>query len=166
MLKPGWGTQSFRPPAQPGHGDLLPALVSEDWELQIPNSLSSTLLDQLAALIPANLALEAKQKELQAMLDVVAGIGPQNEAEALLAVQMAGIHVLSMRFMALASQAGQRSGYEKTLNSISKLTRTYAAQLEALKRFRGDPSQKILVEHLHIESGAQAVIGSINKGGG
>ena len=48
-------------------------------------------------------------------------------------------------------------------SSANKLTRTYAAQMEALNRYRGKGQQKMTVEHVHINSGGQAIIGNVTK---
>ena len=48
-------------------------------------------------------------------------------------------------------------------NSANKLTRTYTMQMEALNRYRGKGQQKMTVEHVHINSGGQAIIGNVTK---
>jgi hypothetical protein len=46
-----------------------------------------------------------------------------------------------------------------------KLLRTYTMQVEALQRYRGKGQQKVTVEHVHVHSGGQAIVGAV-KGGG
>ena len=51
----------------------------------------------------------------------------------------------------------------------NKLSRTYAALLEALNRHRGKGQQKVTVEHVHVHAGGQAVVGMVDapaRGGG
>ena len=50
-------------------------------------------------------------------------------------------------------------GYRENLNQANKLSRTYADLLEALNRHRGKGQQKVTVEHVHVHSGGQAVVG-------
>ena len=38
--------------------------------------------------------------------------------------------------------------------------------LEALNRHRGKGQQKVTVEHVHVHSGAQAIVGTVEGGGG
>jgi hypothetical protein len=48
-------------------------------------------------------------------------------------------------------------------NLAVKLLRTYALQLEALARYRGKGQQKVIVEHVHVHSGGQAIVGAVNS---
>ena len=48
----------------------------------------------------------------------------------------------------------------------NKLSRTFARLLEALNRHRGKGQQKVTVEHVHVHSGAQAVVGTVETPGG
>lgn len=47
--------------------------------------------------------------------------------------------------------------------AASKLLRAYAIQVETLRRMRAGGSQYMRIEHVHIESNAQAVIGNFQK---
>ena len=44
--------------------------------------------------------------------------------------------------------------------------RTFAAQMETLKRYRSGGQQKVIVEHVHVNKGGQAIVGAVNQGGG
>jgi hypothetical protein len=46
-----------------------------------------------------------------------------------------------------------------------KLLRTFAAQTEALQRYRGKGQQKVTVEHVHVHTGGQAIVGSVSQSG-
>jgi hypothetical protein len=46
-------------------------------------------------------------------------------------------------------------------NLAVKLLRTFAAQTEALQRYRGKGHQKVTVEHVHVNTGGQAIVESI-----
>jgi hypothetical protein len=48
------------------------------------------------------------------------------------------------------------------VNGLTKLTRTYAAQMEALKRYRSGGEQKMTVQHVHVADGGQAMVGNVN----
>ena len=51
-------------------------------------------------------------------------------------------------------------------NLAVKLLRTFVAQTEALQRYRGKGQQKVVVEHVHVHTGGQAIVGSVNQSGG
>jgi len=54
-----------------------------------------------------------------------------------LAVQMVGVHSLAMKFLATAALKGQTDhGKEVYTNRANRLLRTFATQVEALKKYR------------------------------
>ena len=99
-------------------------------------------------------------------LGFVDSMAPRDAAEALLLTQMAAIHQATMmmaRRMNHVENLPQQDAAERALN---KLARSYAAQIEALKRYRSTGQQKVTVEHVTVNSGGQAIVGSVTKGGG
>ena len=48
---------------------------------------------------------------------------------------------------------------------MTRLSRTYLAQMEALKKHRAKAQQTIRIERVTVESGEQAVVGSVQHGG-
>ena len=57
-------------------------------------------------------------------------------------------------------------GRSENLNQANKLSRTYVVLLDALNRHRGKGQQKVTVEHVHVHSGGQAVVGMVGAPGG
>jgi orotidine-5'-phosphate decarboxylase len=51
---------------------------------------------------------------------------------------------------------------DSAVNGLTKLTRTYAAQMEALKRYRSKSEQKMTVQHVRVAEGSQAMVGNVN----
>jgi hypothetical protein len=49
---------------------------------------------------------------------------------------------------------------------LNKLARTFAAQVEALKRYRSNGEQSIRVQHVTVNDGGQAIVGDVQAGGG
>ena len=58
------------------------------------------------------------------------------------------------------------TGRRENLTQANKLSRTYAALVEALNRHRGKGQQKVTVEHVHVHAGGQAVVGMVETPGG
>jgi hypothetical protein len=56
-------------------------------------------------------------------------------------------------------------GRHEALNQANKLTRSFAALLDALNRHRGKGQQKVTVEHVHVHSGGQAIVGNVEGRG-
>ncbi|EKD33698.1 MAG: hypothetical protein ACD_75C02623G0004 [uncultured bacterium] len=100
------------------------------------------------------------------MTPLLHAIGPKDELEGMLAVQMVGAHNLAMTFLARAAQSGQMAAIDANINRATKLSRTFAVLLEGLNKHRGKGAQKIVVEHVHVESGGQAIVGNVNQGEG
>ncbi|MEQ1899943.1 MAG: hypothetical protein ABL866_04340 [Devosia sp.] len=51
-------------------------------------------------------------------------------------------------------------------NVVNKLARTFTTRVEALKRYRTGGQQKVIVEHVTVNEGGQAIVGNVETGGG
>jgi hypothetical protein len=47
--------------------------------------------------------------------------------------------------------------------AFNKLTRTFASQMEALKRYRTGGEQKVTVQHVTVSEGGQAIVGNVTQ---
>ena len=47
--------------------------------------------------------------------------------------------------------------------ALNKLARTFAMQMEALKRYRTGGEQKVTVQHVTVGEGGQAIVGNVNQ---
>jgi hypothetical protein len=106
---------------------------------------------------------EVDQKAFNFMLAMVKGIKPKDEIEAMLAAQMAATHMATMTFahrLAHAEKIPQQDSAERTFN---KLGRTFATQMEALKRYRTGGEQKVTVHHVSVNDGGQAIVGNVTQ---
>lgn len=102
---------------------------------------------------------------MNAALAMVDGTAPANEVEAALATQMAATHDLAMNMLS-------RTKHADMLNQVAvygplsvKLLRAFTAQVEALDRLRRGGGQTVRVEHVHVHSGGQAIVGNVEAGG-
>ncbi len=108
---------------------------------------------------------EPSEEDANFMLAVVEGVEPQDQIEAMLATQMATVHMTMLTFarrLANVENIPQQDSAERAFN---KLARTYAAQVEALKRYRTGGEQKVTVQHVNVSEGGQAIVGSVTHGG-
>ena len=140
--------------------------------LRMAGSDSSSFAAQLTQqLVAFGINLSPKQPELanqavNSLIGAVHGLKPRDELESSLIVQMAATHALAMETLARAAYSDRLDIHERLANLANKLMRTYAAQLEALSRYRGKVSQqKVIVEHVNVEAGGQAVVGAVQAGG-
>ena len=100
-------------------------------------------------------------------IGMLSGIDPQTQEEGMLATQMVAIHNLAMEVSRRALRKEQSTdGVTENINRAVKLSRVFTAQLDALQKLRGESGkQKMTVEHVHINEGGQAVIGTVEAVG-
>src|SRR4029077_3123272 len=92
---------------------------------------------------------------------------PASELEGMLAAQLLASHYAAMECYRRGMLSNQTlQGRSESLNQANRLSRTHAALLEALNRHRGKGQQKVTVEHVHVHSGGQAIVGNVNGPGG
>lgn len=125
---------------------------------------SEGLMHQLADASRAGRQLTAR--ELNFMLATVRAIGPRDPTEALLASQMASIHNATMCAVRRLNHVETIDQQDSASNMINKLARTFAAQVETLKRYRADGEQKVTVQHQHVNVSANQAVVGISQGGG
>src|SRR5262245_40276468 len=97
------------------------------------------------------------------MLSVVQGISPKDETEALLAVQMAAIHSATIVAARRLTRTETIPQQDSASNMLNKLARTFAAQVEALKKYRSAGEQTIKVQHVTVNDGGQAIVGNVSQ---
>lgn len=108
---------------------------------------------------------EAQQRQFAAVGAALFGIKPANEIEGMLAAQIVATHNAAMLLLLRLTSAETVRQQDSAGNLATKLLRTYTMQLEALQRYRGKGQQKVTVEHVHVHSGGQAIVGAVQGGG-
>ena len=85
----------------------------------------------------------------------------------MLAAQMVATHEAAMECFRRAALAEQTfAGRELGLKYGDRLVRSFAALTDALNRHRGKGQQVVRVEHVTVQAGGQAIVGSVTQGGG
>jgi len=97
---------------------------------------------------------------------LVENIAPLDAIEAMLATQMVATHNTAMSLMGRAHNASLMPQFDSYSNQSNKFLRTFAAQVEALKRHRQKASQTIRVERVYVNEGGQAIVGDVHHTGG
>jgi hypothetical protein len=91
------------------------------------------------------------------MLAFIRSREPRDEIEAALIAQMAATHVAAMRFANRLAHAESLQEQDSAERAFNKLTRTFAVQVEALQRYRHVSSQNVIVQHVSVGDGGQAI---------
>ena len=136
---------------------------SDSFNMEIANQATQVLWVK-------NSSPEQRDKQLSATIDALIGIAPKDELEGMIAGQLIASHNAAMECYRRA-MIGEQSfeGRRENLTQANKCSRTYAALLEALNRHRGKGQQKVVVEHVNVHAGGQAVVGNVSApapGGG
>jgi hypothetical protein len=108
---------------------------------------------------------KADGSELNFMLSVIKGVEPRDQVEAMLAAQMAAVHMATMTFARRLARVDNIPQQDSAERAFNKLARTFASQMEALNRHRGKGQQKVTVEHVHVHEGGQAIVGHVETPG-
>jgi hypothetical protein len=108
-------------------------------------------------------ASERGISELNFMLSLIKGIKPRNQLEAMLAAQMAAVHVASMTFARRLAHVETIFQQDIAERAFNRLTRTFAMQMEALKRYRTGAEEKVTLQHVSVAEGGQAIVGNVTQ---
>jgi len=147
--------QILHPDAKAGEQLLAEALGAVDRD-----ALHGILKQLLKASV-----IEQKPNEanLAFMISMMKSIAPRDSIEAMLAAQMVSVHVAAMRSafrLALTENLQQQEGITRAL---TRLARTFAAQIEALGRHRSNGERAVTVQNVSVQDGGSAIVGNVTQ---
>lgn len=119
------------------------------------------LLSQLAK--ASAVARRPDQGNLAYMISMLKSIAPKDSLEAMLAAQMVCVHVATMRCACRLACTDDVPQQESLTRALTRLARTYAAQMEALSRHRSNGACAITVQNLSVQDGGKAVVGNFTQ---
>jgi hypothetical protein len=147
----------------PDHPDKLIGLGLVAEVLGVGVDCAQGLLDQLAGF--ARRGDEINQRAINDLFALVREIGPTNGIEAMLALQMAAVHVNTMmvgRRLAFSENIAEQ---DSTGSAFNKLCRTYTTQMEILKRYQTS-REDVTVQNVLVTEGGQAVVANVEAAAG
>ena len=143
---------------------------SKNWCQRLNNTLGTRSNDFVnASLLQLQAAARSpfgtiSETNINAALAMIEAAAPKNEIEGALAVQMACTHTAAMAILAkLDSGFGTERRIAAFGSAAARLMRTFATQVEVLRRLRNGGQQIVRVEHVHVNDGGQAIIGNLKK---
>ena len=125
---------------------------------------SHELLNQLikSLYLPQSFGADYRDKTINAALATMLEIAPKDSLEGILATQMVSTHSTAMECLRRAALENQTfEGRNLALSHAQKLLRLYLEQMKALNKHRGKSDQKVVIEHVNIAPGAQAIVGNV-----
>jgi hypothetical protein len=143
----------------------------EGWKIRLADAFGTCSGDfvgqQLGTLIENSQASgPVNEQRVCSMLAAIGGVQPKDELEAMLAVQMATTHAFAMDSMRRAAGAEVIPQLEANGNMATKMMRTFVLQVETLAKLRRGGEQRVIVQHLNVNGGGQAIVGAVQAGGG
>jgi hypothetical protein len=118
----------------------------------------------LSQLVKASaVALKPDQGNLSFMVSMLKSIAPRDSLEAMLATQMVSIQVATMRSACRLACTNDLTQQESLTRALTRLSRTFAAQMEALNRHRSNGACAITVQNLSVQDGGKAVVGHFTQ---
>lgn len=130
-------------------------------------SLDNVRFAQVTCALPQSKGNCDEPQLLNIALDGVAALAPRDGMEVMLCSQLVALHSQGMEFMRRAMLHEQTvSGVDCNVNRATKTLRTFATMAECLRTYRGGGQQKVTVEHVTVQAGGQAIVGTVNRGVG
>jgi hypothetical protein len=104
------------------------------------------------------------EEKILAAGELIAELAPANATEAFLCVQMFSVHEAALLLLQRATRPGQTfEGTDANVVRATKLMRLFNEQVELMAKLKGKTSQqKVIVEHVHVHQGGQAIVGAVS----
>jgi len=132
------------------------------------NPVSSVQLINQVALCEEPKSVDETKTALETASALMLEMRPKGAIEGVLIAQMVATHSQAMNCFNRAEKSDLIAHRELYLRFADRFLRTYTTQMEALLKHRRGGQQKVVVEHVHVYEGGQAVVGNIenHQGGG
>lgn len=92
---------------------------------------------------------------------------PKDIIEGQLITKMLVQHDIAMKYMSILTNTETTPKlHEMTINRLAKITRLYNESLDTLNKYRRKGEQRVVVQHVNVENGGQAIVGNVTQGGG
>ena len=103
------------------------------------------------------------ERGIKFMMSGIRGLKPRDQTEAMIGAQMAAVHSATMTAANRLAHAETLAEMDSAERAMNKLGRTFAVLVEALKRYRNGGEQKVMVQHMSIAEGGQAIVGNLSR---
>ncbi|SMP80971.1 hypothetical protein SAMN06295888_1387 [Desulfonatronum zhilinae] len=110
----------------------------------------------------------SSDRNIRAVFQLIRDMCAKNPIEGMLYSQMIACHSQAMNMFKKGNDAFDSTDAQRYLNMADKFMRTYTKSLETLEKFKRGGKQHVIVENVVVNSGGQAIVGSVSskdKGG-
>jgi hypothetical protein len=140
----------------------------KDWLVRLRKALGSgsgafleACLRRLLAACTLPGQLVPTSTGVSAALALIESLEPENEIEAVVAVDIACLHAASANMLGRLAKHSVPSNAASTAGAVAKLERAFHSSVALYHRLKHGHRQVIRIERLEIQSGAQAVVGQV-----
>jgi len=138
-------------------GDSVTKMPSDGVSINSPD-VCSRLIEQASATDPLRTTEEDELRFID-VCETIRGLQPKNTLESMLCTQMIGVHNLIMESLRRASLP---EGGSAETTQAARLATVFPDPAANLGSLRGKfAEQHVTVEHIHLQSGAKAVVGVV-----
>jgi hypothetical protein len=145
--------------------DTFMGPLSAHRRLKLGNDLGSTLLGQVSGALPYGKGHCENLEALNFALDAMASLEPRDGLEVMLCSQLVALHSQALEYLRRTMLPEQTNdGVDHNVNRATRLLRTFAILTESLRAHRSGGKQTVTVEHVTVQAGGQAIVGTVNRG--
>lgn len=101
---------------------------------------------------------EDLSKNANTVMNALLEMAPKDSYEGMLISRLIVLHSQYMKFMSTASNSEYTETIDLSINRATKLMRVYNETLEILNRHRRKGEQRVIVQHVNVEKGGQAIV--------
>jgi len=127
------------------------------------DDLAEEIIGSAIATMPSQSNTE---RNINSVLHVLSDFEPQDSIEAKLCLQAHSLYSQGMEYLGRASTANNPTSSQMFMNFALKLLRLNNETVEALSKYRRNGEQKVTIQHVNVEHGAQCIVGNVQTGGG
>ncbi|OJU79975.1 MAG: hypothetical protein BGO10_01365 [Chlamydia sp. 32-24] len=142
-----------------------PAEQAYDRILQNLMKFSGVELAQHQLNLTANALPGKKADAANEVVQFLCSMQPQDATEGMLYSQMLALHTLGLRYLDFAKEAKTYRFQDSSMNHAIKLLKLHHETLETLSRYRRKGEQKVVVQHVNVNQGGQAIVGHVEHRG-
>lgn len=125
---------------------------------------AANLLNRQLALLSTSQVQNGELEQANGAVALVHELQPRDAAESMLCTQMVGTQMLAMECLKRANLAEQTfEGRELNMRHAERFLRIFTQQLDALNKHRGKGQQRVTVEHVTVNEGGQAIVGTLTR---
>lgn len=124
------------------------------------------LLHQLSQTMPFGDPKTLDAERLNFVIETMAALAPKNRFEAIIASQMVGLHATGMEFLRRSvNPEATVDTVDRNINRATRLLRVFGQLADTYRSERCGGKQKIIVRHVSVNAGGQAIVGAVSRGG-